>query len=92
MLSGPVIDDMAATVDWPTTLVKCRAVDPYRGDFVTMPVMDFVLRMEVGLSTSMLSRGYSIAAINLVDFGNEISRNRSEVLHGDILQPGGLGS
>ena len=57
-----------------------------------MPVMDFVLSMEVGLSTSMLSSGYSIAAVNLVDFGNEISRNRSEVLHGDLLQPGGLGS
>ena len=89
MLSGRAIDDLNATVDWPTRQIKCRVANPHRGDFVKMSPDGFINNLEVALSQSMFDSGYSIAAVSLADFGTEISsRYGPEKSHGDLLLPG----
>ena len=89
LVSGPALDDLHAAVEWPTTQVKCRAADTRHGDFVTMSRLEFINSFEVLLSQSMFDGGYSIAAIDLADFGKEISsRDGTEQSHGDLLKPG----
>ena len=90
MFSGPAIDDLNATVEWPNTQVTCRAADPHRGgDFVKMTKYSFINNMEVLLSQSMFDKGYSIAAVSLADFSTEISsRYGPAKSHGDLLKPG----
>ncbi|CAE7194168.1 unnamed protein product, partial [Symbiodinium pilosum] len=89
MFSGPAIDDLNATVDWPTRQIQCRVANPSRGDFVKMSPHGFINNLEVALSQSMFDSGYSIAAVSRADFGTEISsRYGPEKSHGDLLLPG----